>query len=101
MFPCEHVKEVQFERNVQFYGICYHVAQGLNIYAISFTFISLEGKTRLTIFYFFPHLIMSSVLVHAGCYYKMPEAGWFINHVIYHSSEGSKFKIRIPAWLSE
>ena len=38
--------------------------------------------------FFFPHLIMSRVLVHAGCYCKMPEAGWFINHVIYHSSGG-------------
>ena len=37
---------------------------------------------------FFSHLIMSSVLVHAGCCYKMPEAGWFINHVIYLCSGG-------------
>ena len=35
--------------------------------------------------FLFSHLIMSSVLVHAGCCYKMPENGWFINHVIYHS----------------
>ena len=37
---------------------------------------------------FFPHLITVSVLVHAGCCYRMPEAGWFINHVICHSSGG-------------
>ena len=86
MFPREHVKELQLEINVQFYGICYHVPQGLNIYAISFTFMSLEGKTRLTIFFF--SQFMSSVLVHAGCCYKMPEAEWFINHIIYHSSGG-------------
>ena len=38
--------------------------------------------------HFFPHLITVSVLVHAGCCYRMPEAGWFINHVICHSSGG-------------
>ena len=88
MFPDEHVKELQFERNVQFYGIGYHVPLylELNIYAACSTFMTLEGKTRLTIF--FSHLIMSSVLVHAGCCYKMPEAEWFINHVIYHCSGG-------------
>ena len=30
----------------------------------------------------FPHLITVSVLVHAGCCYRTPEAGWFINHII-------------------
>ena len=77
---------MQFERNVQFYGVCYHVYLELSNYATCSTFMSWEGKRRLTIF--FPHLIMSGVLVHACCYYKMPEAGWFINYVIYHSSGG-------------
>ena len=35
-----------------------------------------------------PNLIISSVLVHAGCCYKMPKAGWFINHIICHCSGG-------------
>lgn len=66
------------------YGICYHVPEGgINIYAISFTFMSLEGKTRLTIFFFPIHV---QCFMHAGCCYKMPEAEWFINHIIYHSS---------------
>ena len=39
-------------------------------------------------FFIFLYLIMSSILVHAGCSYKMPEAGLFINHVIYHRSGG-------------
>ena len=53
MFPGEHVKELQFERNVQFYGIYYHVPLylELNIYATCSTFMTLEGK-RLTIFFF-------------------------------------------------
>ena len=38
--------------------------------------------------YFSPYLITLSVLVHAGCLYRMPAAGWFINHIIYHSSGG-------------
>ena len=50
--------------------------------------------------FIFPHLNMSCVLVHAGCCYKMPDSGWFINHIIYHCSEGQKSKIRVPAWLS-
>ena len=51
MFPFEHLIELQLERNVQFYGVCCHVPQGLKIYATSFTFMTLEGKTRLTIFF--------------------------------------------------
>ena len=88
MFPGEHVKELQFERNVQFYEIYYHVPLylELNIFAACSTFMTLDGKTRFTIF--FPHLIMSSVLVQAGCSYKMTEAGLFINHVIYLCSGG-------------
>ena len=86
MFPSEHVKELQFERNVQFYGIGHHGPQELNIYATSSTFMTLEGKTRLTLFS--PHLITFRVLVHAGCLYRMPEAEWYINHIIYHSSGG-------------
>ena len=46
-------KHVQFERNVQFYGICHHVPEKLNIYATCPTFMTLEGKTRLRV-YFFP-----------------------------------------------
>ena len=56
MFPHECVKELQLERNVQFYGVCYHVPQGLKIYATSFTFMTLEGKTSLTIFPPFNHV---------------------------------------------
>ena len=51
MFPSEHVKELQFERNVQFYGIRHHGLQELNIYATSSTFMTLEGKTRVTVFF--------------------------------------------------
>jgi len=56
MFPCERVKELQLERHVQFYGGCYHVPQGLKTYATSFTYMTLEGKTRLTIFPPFNHV---------------------------------------------
>ena len=52
--------------------------------------------------FFFSHLIMSRVLVHAGCYYKMPEAGWFINHVIYHSSKARSSRSGSQhGWVSE
>ena len=53
MFPHECVKELQLERNVQFYGVSYHVPLYLElyIYATCFTFMTLEGKTRLTIFF--------------------------------------------------
>ena len=68
MFPGEHVKELQFERNVWFYGIGYHVPLylELNIYAACSTFMTLEGS---------PHLIMSSVLVHAASVTKWQRLG--------------------------
>ena len=59
------------------------------------------GRENMIDNYPFSLLIMSSVLVHAGCCYKMPEAGLFISHVIYHCTRGYKSKIRVPAWLSE
>ena len=37
---------------------------------------------------FSPHLILSSVLVHFGCYYNIPKAEGVISNVIYHSSGG-------------
>ena len=65
MFSGEHVKEIQFERNVQIYEICYHVPfyLELSIYAACSTFMTLEGKTRLTI-YFSP---LKHVLCFSAC----------------------------------
>ena len=76
-------------------------ATGIDYLCYLFHIHDLGRENKIDFFFFFSHLIMSRVLVHVGCYYKMPEARWFINHIIYHISEGSKFKIRIPAWLSE
>ena len=45
-------------------------------------------ENKLDNFFFFPHLIMSSVLVHFGCFYKIQRLGGVINNVIYHSSGG-------------
>ena len=61
-------------------------ATGIEYLCYLFHIHDLGRKNKIDTF-LFSHLIMSSVLVHAGCYYKMPEAGCFINHVIYHSSE--------------
>ena len=55
---CSHVsmsKKYNLKQNVQFYGICHHVPQKLNIYATCSTFMTLEGKTRLTLFSPFNH----------------------------------------------
>ena len=46
------------------------------------------GRENMIENYPFSHLIMPSILVHAGCCYKMPGNGWFINHVIYHCFGG-------------
>ena len=62
-------------------------ATGIDYLCYLFHIHDLGRENKIDFFFFFSHLIMSRVLVHAGCYYKMPEAGWFINHVIYHSSK--------------
>ena len=51
MFSGEHVKELQFERSVQFYGIRHRGPQELNVSATCCTFMTLEGKTRVTVFF--------------------------------------------------
>ena len=48
-------KKYNLKENVPFYGICHHVPQKLNIYATCSTFMTLEGKTRLTLFSPFNH----------------------------------------------
>ena len=84
MFPGEHVKELQFERNVQFYGICYHVPLflELNIYAACSTFMTLDGKTRLTSFIFpFNH-----VQCFSACRLLLQNArGWVVYKPCYLS----------------
>ena len=77
-------------------------ATGIDYLCYLFHIHDLGRENKIDFFFFFSHLIMSRVLVHAGCYYKMPEAGWFINHVIYHSSKARSSRSGSQhGWVSE